>query len=111
LSPKLRPRLIGRALLVLLAVSLAGNVILYPRAACPLYETEDLPLIERTLAMAATTERMSPDELRGLSFPIAMHLSGGRTCVEIRNRDDGGSHGACYNRSGTLIEQIDRVNF
>lgn len=90
--------------------SLAGNVALYQRATRPLYAESDQPLIDRTLAMAAVTERTSPENLRAQTFPISMSLGGGRTCIEIRDLGGHGSHGACYDRAGRLIEQIDSVS-
>ena len=110
MSPVLWQRLIGGALLALLALSLAANVYLYPRATRPLYWDYDRLLIERTVARAAARERTDAETIRAQSFPIVLHLPG-RTCVEMRNTDGSGFHGACYDRDGRVTEEIDGVDY
>lgn len=109
MPPGRRQRWIGGALLALLALSLAGNVYLYPRATRPLYEAYDRPLIEQTIARAALTQRTDAETLRAYSFPIVFRLPG-RTCVEMRNIDGSGFYGACYDRSGRVTEEIAGTN-
>jgi hypothetical protein len=107
---QLRLRLVGGALLLLLAASVAGNIALYKQATRPLDNQGDERLIERTVAMAAIREHTSPDRIRARTFPITMRIGGGRTCVEIRDLDGASFHGACYGPDGTQIEQIQGLN-
>jgi hypothetical protein len=103
-----RPKPIVAALLVLLALSLAGNaLLLYRQASRPLYTEGDRPLIDRTIAHFAALEGMSEAEIRAHSFPIVMR-QGERTCVELRYGRLG-HRGACYDRSGRLIEETASV--
>ena|SRR5215213_1499691 len=96
-------------LLLLLAASLVANMLLYRKASRPLFEEGDRPLIERTIASAARSQRVSPDEIRADAFPIVMR-SARRTCVELRRYDRLGYSGACYDRGGRLIEETEGVD-
>ncbi len=95
-------------LLLLLAISIAGNIILYRQASRSLFAEEDLPLIERTIAMFAASGSTNPADIRAQAFPIVLH-QGDRTCVELRRYDGLGHQGACYDRSDRLIGQIESV--
>jgi hypothetical protein len=106
----LRQRLLGGTLFAVLALSLAGNIYLYPRATRPLYQPGDRTLIERTVALAAINEHMSTDRILARTFPITMRIGSGRTCVEMRDLDGGGFEGACYDPYGRLVGQIQGLN-
>ncbi|HET9638167.1 MAG TPA: hypothetical protein VFP12_03080 [Allosphingosinicella sp.] len=97
----LRRHAILSALLLLLAVSLVANVLLYRQASRPLFEEADRPLIERTIARSP---RIGSEDVRSVTFPIVMRR-GDRTCVELRRYDRLGYTGACYDRQGRLIEE------
>jgi hypothetical protein len=109
-SRELRLKLVSGALLLILIVSVVGNIALYKRATRPLYHEGDRPLIERTVALAASMEHSSPDRIMARTFPITMRIGGGRTCVELRDLDGAGFHGACYASDGRRIEQIQGRN-
>ena len=94
-------------LLLLLAASSVANLLLYRKAARPLFDEADRPLIERTIAdAAARSKHTGPDEIRADAFPIVMRW-GSRTCVELRRHDGLGYIGACYDRHGRLIEEAE----
>ncbi len=106
----LRRNAILGALLLLLAGSLAANVLLYRQASRPLFEEGDRPLIERTIARAgARTRPDSSDDIRAQTFPIVMRR-GHQTCVELRRYDRLGYIGACYDRQERLIEETEGVS-
>ena len=92
------------ALLLLLAVSIAGNIVLFRKASRPLHSAGDLPLIERTIALHARGAPAAEAEIRREAFPIVVRVGHG-TCVELRRYDRAGHYGACYDRRGRLIEQ------
>jgi hypothetical protein len=103
-----RRRLAMPLLLILLVASLAGNIILYPRATRPLFSEGDRPLIQRTIAAAASSGEHE-EQMRTL-FPVVMHLAD-RSCVELRSRYERGHYGACYNsRTGELLDQTASVS-
>lgn len=109
MQPATRRNAILWTLVPLLAVSLVANVLLYRKASRPLFDEGDRPLIERTIAdAAARSKHIGPDEIRATAFPIVMRW-GHRTCVELRRYDRLGYIGACYDRSGRLIEEADGV--
>jgi hypothetical protein len=88
------------SLLLLLAVSLAANALLYRKERRPLFDEFDRTLIERTIARSP-----EPDQRRSASFPIVMHW-GTRTCVELRRYDRRGYSAACFDRGGRMIEEV-----
>jgi hypothetical protein len=99
-----RHRLIFGTLLLLLAASLLGNVLLYRQATRLLFDEDDQPLIDRTAAHFARSARTSATNIKAESFPIVMRF-GDRTCIELRRHDRLGRQGACYDRGGRLIEE------
>jgi hypothetical protein len=103
-----RQKLIVGALVLLLATSVAGNLLLYRQASRPLHTEGDRPLIERTAAHFAAIERTTADEIMTDSFPIVLHLAD-RTCVELRHIGGMGHRGACYDRQGELLEETASV--
>lgn len=105
----LRRHAILSALLLLLAVSLAANVLLYRQASRPLFEEADRPLIERTIAQAGGRTRPdSAGDIRAETFPIVIRW-GHRTCVELRRYDRLGHIGACYDPGGRPVEEAEGV--
>ena len=83
---------------VLLILSLAANLYLYPRATRPLLRADQLPLVERAQRHAAAAYGADADKQRRATFPIVMELAD-RTCVELRSTrpDRVGNFIACYN--------------
>jgi hypothetical protein len=104
----MRPGWIVGALLLLLAISVAWNILLYRQASRPLYAEGDRALIDRTVARAVAAAQTNAGDIREQSFPIVLHLAD-RTCVELRRHDGRGHEGACYDRRDRLIEETASV--
>jgi hypothetical protein len=103
-----RQKLVLTAIIILLTASLAANLVLYRQASRPLYESNDRPLIDRTIALGATRERTSVAAIEAEFFPIVMrHVD--HTCVELRSYDGLGHVGACYDRAGRVVEETASV--
>ena len=83
---------------VLLILSLAANLYLYPRAIRPLVRADQQPLVERAQRHAAAAYGADAERQRRATFPIVTELAD-RTCVELRSTraDRVGKFIACYN--------------
>jgi hypothetical protein len=97
MRPAYRKTRIIILLSVLLALSLAANLYLYPRATRPLARPEQQALIERAQRHAAAAYGADAERQRRATFPIVMELAD-RTCVELRSTraDRVGNFIACY---------------
>jgi hypothetical protein len=95
------------ALLLLLAASLAANLLLYRKANRPLFEEGDRPLIERTVGLF-TRGGANHAAIEAETFPLVMRLSD-RTCVELRRHDGRGYQRACYDGRNRPIEQSEGI--
>jgi hypothetical protein len=86
------------ALCVLLAISLAANAYLYPRATRPLVLPGDEQFVERASRHAAAAYGADAGRQARTTFPIVMALAD-RVCVELRSTraDRVGNFLACYN--------------
>jgi hypothetical protein len=102
----MRSRLTTGLLSVLLLAALTAMTVFYVKASRPLYHDRDEQLVDRATRAAATHLRMTGEQIKRGTFPIAMRLSE-QTCVELRpKRDDLGGYLACYRGdSGKLIEE------
>jgi|GEM_PF-4092713 len=93
-------------LALVLAASVIGLAVLYPRATRQLVAPHEQPLVERAQRAAAAAFGTNSEEITRSTFPIAIQLSD-RTCLELRptRRGDGG-YLACYdNRTGRMVEE------
>lgn len=109
LRPKRRAILLV-ALGLLLAASLAANVVLYPLATRSLYQEGERDYIERTIALHARGSQSRAAEIRSTTFPIVMRIPAlGLVCVELRFPDEMGNLMACYDRSGRVTAESETV--
>jgi hypothetical protein len=104
-----RRSLILGLLLLVLAASLAANLILYRQASRPLYTERDRPLVDRTIAHFAASARMSEAQIRAQSFPIVLSMGRDLNCVELRRYDGLGSQSACYDAQGRVVSEAESV--
>ncbi len=95
------------ALLLLLAASLAANLLLYRKADGALFDEGDRPLIERTVTLF-TRGGANRTQIEAESFPVVMRLPD-RTCVELRRHDGRGYRRACYDGRNRLVEESEGV--
>jgi hypothetical protein len=104
--PGPRTALLVLLLVLLLAASVSGNLLLYRKSSRPLFHEADRPLIDRTIVRFAGLSRVPAERIRAETFPIVMRW-GRRTCVELRRKDGTGYSGACFDRQGRLIEEAE----
>jgi hypothetical protein len=106
MRPAYRESRIIIVLALLLAVSVAANLYLYPRASRPLVPADQQHWVDRARRHAAAAYGADAGRQAKSSFPIVMELND-RTCVELRsNRDDRvGNFLVCYNpKTRQLLE-------
>ncbi|MDB5671983.1 MAG: hypothetical protein JWO25_2942 [Alphaproteobacteria bacterium] len=106
MRPAYRDSRIIAVLTVLLILSLAANLYLYPRTTKPQVLPEQQALVDRARRHAAAAYGADAAEQARVTYPIVIALSD-RTCVELRStrEDRAGNFIACYDpKTGQRLE-------